>query len=349
MTMPTQAATGYEAPPRGRNAKGENRKVGLEIELGHLTLEQTLEIVHGALGGEIVSDSRTEGAVEATKFGKFKIEVDSKPLKERSYMRPLAALGLDADSPTAQVLEDGVLGVAREFVPIEVVSPPIPWNELRELDGLWDALRAAGAEDTRSSLLHAFGLHLNPEPPDFEVTTILNILRAFLLLEDWIVQDSNIDLSRLVAPYIRAFPEGYRRKILEPAYRPTWTEFVDDYLKDSPTRNRPLDLLPLINHVGAPDLELRIEDFPLVGKRPTFHYRLPNCELAQPGWTPARDWNRWVAIERLAEDEALLRELSKAYLSTSDLPLRMQRGGWVDQVRAKLSLAPEPSSAATSA
>jgi len=348
MTSSTKAVRAYEAPPRPRNTKGEIRKVGLEIEIGHLTLEQTLEIVRDAVGGEIVSDSRTEGSIQNTRFGKFKIEVDSTPLKERSYMRPLEALGLDADSPAAQVLEDSVLGVAREFVPIEVVTPPIPWDQLQTLDSLWAALRRAGAEDTRSSLLHAFGLHLNPEPPDFEVMTILNILRGFLLLEDWIMQDSNIDLSRLVAPYIRAFPEQYRRKILEPAYRPTWSEFVDDYLKDSPTRNRPLDLLPLINHIGAPDLEQRIEDYPLVGSRPTFHYRLPNCELAQEAWTPAHDWDRWVAIERVAEDPELLLELSKAYLDTSDLPLRMQRGGWVDHVRARLRLGDEPTVAATS-
>jgi hypothetical protein len=338
MTNAPDAASRYAEPPRSRNAQGDVRKVGLEIELGSLTLERTLEIVRDAVGGEIASDSRTEGCVTGTPFGKFKIEVDSTPLKQRSYMRPLELLGLDADSPAAQAVEDSVLQVAREFVPIEVVTPPIPWNRMHELDGLWSALRAAGAEDTHSSVLNAFGLHLNPEPPDLEVGTILNTVRGFLLLEDWIKQSSQIDLSRLVAPYIREFPEVYRRKILEVAYRPTWDEFVDDYVKDNPTRNRPLDVLPLIAHIGAPDLEQRVEDWALVGSRPTFHYRLPNCELAKEGWTPAADWNRWVMIERVAEDRELLNELSKAYLATTDWPLRMQSGGWIDQVRERLHL-----------
>jgi hypothetical protein len=349
MNTAPEAETAYAAPPRSRNAQGDVRRVGLEIEIGHLTLEQTLEIVRASVGGEIVSDSRTEGCVTETPFGKFKIEVDSTPLKERSYMRPLQMLGLDSDSPTAQVVEDSVLQVAREFVPIEVVTPPIPWDRMRELDVLWDALRSAGAEDTRSSLLNAFGLHLNPEPPDLEVGTILNMLRGFLLLEDWIKQASNIDLARLVAPYIRPFPEVYRRKVLATAYRPTWDEFVDDYVKDNPTRNRPLDLLPLIAHIGAPDLEQRVEDWALVGSRPTFHYRLPNCELAQPGWTPANDWNRWVMVERVAEDPELLCELSKAYLSTSDLPLRMQSGGWIDQLCERLQLRSTQGALASSA
>jgi hypothetical protein len=328
----------YDVPPRIKNAKGETRRVGLELELGHLTLEHTLEIVHGVVGGEIVSDSRTEGSVRGTKHGNFKVEVDSTPLKERAYLRPLEALGLDADSPTAQLLEDSVLQVAREFVPMEVVTPPIPIDQLGSLDPMWQALQRAGAEDTRSAAWNAFGLHLNPEPPDFEVGTILDIVRAFLLLEDWIMDASDVALSRLIAPYIRAFPETYRRKVLDPAYAPDWEGFVDDYLIDSPTRNRPLDLLPLISHIGAPNLESRVEDWALVGQRPTFHYRLPNSEVATPDWTPATEWNRWVTIERVAEDKALLRELSESYLDTYDLPLRMQRGGWAEQVRARLGL-----------
>ena len=329
----------YQAPPRERNEKGEVRRVGLELELGHLTLEHTLEILHKVLGGEIVSASRTEGSVRDTKLGTFKVEVDSTPLKERAYLRPLEALGLDLDSPTAQLLEDSVLQVARELVPMEVVTAPIPWNRLGELDPLWQALREAGAEDTRSTAWNAFGLHLNPEPPDFQVSTILDVVRAFLLLEDWIMQDTDVALSRLIAPYIRPFPEAYRRKVLAPSYRPDWETFVDDYLLDTPTRNRPLDLLPLISFIGAPNLQPRVEDWPLVGQRPTFHYRLPNSELANADWTPAVEWNRWVTIERLAEDKPLLRELSVSYLDTFDLPLRLQRSGWVEQLRARLSLA----------
>jgi hypothetical protein len=330
--------TRYLPPPRERNEKGELRKVGLELEFGYLTLERTLEIVRDALGGEIVSTSRTEGAVQGTEFGRFKVEVDSAPLKERSYLRPFEALGLDLDSPTALLVEDSVLQVAREFVPIEVVTPPMPWDRLQELDGLWSSLRAAGAEDTRSSLLHAFGLHLNPEPADFAPHTVLNTLRAFLLLEDWIVETADTDLMRLLAPYIRTFPEPYRRKILAPTYQPDWTTFVDDYLQATPTRNRPLDLLPLLAHMEAPGLEQRVEDWAVVKARPTFHYRLPNCELARVGWTPAEEWNRWVMIERVAEDPALLRELGEAYLDTSDLPLRMQRSSWAAHVAARLSV-----------
>lgn len=334
---PDTDRTRYLAPPRGHTANGEVRKVGLELELGNLTLEQTLEIVCSVVGGEIVAESRTEGSVTGGLFGRFKVEVDSTPLKERSYLRPLEALGLDLDSPTALLVEDSVLQVAREFVPLEVVTPPVPWDRLHELDPLWSALRDAGAQDTRSSLLHAFGLHLNPEPPDFSTETLLATLRAFLLLEDFIVARADTDLARLVAPYIRTFPEPYRRKVLQPGYQPDWDTFVNDYLAASPTRNRPLDMLPLLAHLEAPGLAERVEDWELVSARPTFHYRLPNCELARADWTPAEEWNRWVTIERVAADTALLRELGEAYLQTPDLPLRVQRTGWAERVAARLA------------
>jgi Putative amidoligase enzyme len=63
-------------------------------------------------------------------------------------------------------------------------------------------------------------------------------------------------------------------------------QLFEHYLEHNPTRNRPLDLLPLFVHLHGPGLLKRVEDAPLVKPRPTFHYRLPNCELTNPGWTP---------------------------------------------------------------
>jgi hypothetical protein len=329
----------YAAPPRPRNARGELRKVGLELELGRLSLEQTLEIIRAGLGGNVALESRTEGSVHDTPFGTFHVEFDHSILKTRSYLRPLERLGLidDEDSPGAQRVESAVLHVAAEIVPIEVVTPPVPWDRLHELDPLWRALRHAHAADTHGSLLYAFGLHLNPEVPDGEAPTLLAFLRAFLLLEDWLVAASRIDVSRKISPFIRSFPESYRRKVLAPAYAPSALQFVDDYLEHNPTRNRPLDLCPLFAHLHGGQIVARVEEAHLVKGRPTFHYRLPNCELAQAGWTPARDWNRWLLVERLANDPTLLAALSRAYMETLDLPLRMQSSGWLETLEARLS------------
>ena len=44
----------------------------------------------------------------------------------------------------------------------------------------------------------------------------------------------------------------------------------------------------------------------LIKGRPAFHYRLPNCLVDEPDWTVAREWNTWVAVERLAGSVLLL-------------------------------------------
>jgi hypothetical protein len=179
---------------------------------------------------------------------------------------------------------------------------------------------------------------LNPEVPDREPATVLAYLRAFLLLEDWIIENAEVDLSRRIAPFIRPFPETYRRRVLALDYAPDAQQLLADYVAANPTRNRGLDLLPLFCALYGDSFLAQVEEAELVKARPTFHYRMPNCELSTPDWSPRADWNRWVALEKLAEDRALLAELSSAYLETFDLPLRLQSIGWIDVLRARVSL-----------
>jgi hypothetical protein len=337
MTAAIDSLPRYDAPPRERNASGEVRGVGLELEIGNLSIETTLAIVQSSLGGEIRAQTPAQGAVERTPWGTFRVEFDSKPLKERKYLRPFEAIGVEPESATAQVIEESVLRVASEIVPIEIVTPPIPWDQLQRLDPLWEALRGAGVEDTRDSLLYAFGLHLNPESPDLTVTTVLNHLRGFLLLEPWLVEAIDVDLSRKIAPYIRPFPPAFRQIVLDPGYEPDWETFVAHYVEHNPTRNRPLDLVPLIVHATGKDLSVAVKEWALVKPRPTFHYRLPNCEIHQPGWTPAIDWNRWLHVERLAASPDLLRELGADYTEGRG-DLLVEPKNWVAHVATRFDL-----------
>jgi len=338
--MAMRERSAYRLPPRPYNAHGVMRRVGLEVELGGLSLECTLEVIHAVLGGSIELTSRTVGRVVDTRLGKFQVEFDHSLLQKRSYLRPLERIGwLDReDDEAAQRIEDSVLRVASEIVPIEVVTPPIRCDELDELDELWEALRSAGAQGTYDSPLFAFGLHLNPELPARDLPTVLAFTRAFLLLEEWLMSASHVALTRRISPFIRSFPEAYRRVVLPPDYAPNAAQFVDDYLTHSPTRNRTLDLLPLLVDLYGPALLSRVDEASLVKGRPTFHYRLPNCEIASAGWTPARDWNRWLVVERLANDSEQLSTLSGRYLETQDLLARLQGQGWTELLRERLDL-----------
>jgi hypothetical protein len=325
----------YLAPPRLFKGGAEPRCVGLEVELGNLSLDSTLSILARVLGGAALVHSSTQGEVTDTPLGTFKVEFDSKPLQERRYLRLLERMGLELDAATAQFVEDSVLKVAKEFVPVEIVSPPVPWPRLSELDPLWLALREAGAEGTRDSMFYAFGLHLNPELPCADFATTLSYLRAFLVLEDLIIAQADIDLARSLSPFVKPFSIEYKQLVLSPAYEPSWPTFVDDYVRHNPTRNRTLDLLPLFRSID-PDLDLqdRVETWPLVSARPTLHYRLPNCEIAKRGWSPAIDLNRFIQVENLVEDLTLLSVLREDY---SAMTSTNRAEPWIQHLQSRLS------------
>jgi hypothetical protein len=328
----------YAPPARQHNAKGELRRVGLELEIGHLPLESVLELVQRSMGGRVEQASPAQGKVADTPLGSFAVELDSRALKERAYLRPLAMVGLEPESSVSQLIESSVVRVSRELVPIEVVTPPIPWDRLHELDPLWTSLRDAGAEDTHASVLYAFGLHLNPEVPDFEARTIAGYLQAFLLLEPWLVAATEVDLSRRIAPYIRPFPAEYRQLILAPDYEPDLETLIAHYLEHNPTRNRPLDLMPLFVHATHADYSARMEDWALVKPRPTFHYRLPNSEIQRPNWSPAVDWNRWIAVERLASTPELLPAMLVDWTQMAEGSEAPPNQAWLAHLQMRLDL-----------
>ena len=119
---PGVAPTGYAAPPRERNAQGELRRVGLELELAGLTVEGALELIQQCLGGTVDSSQRTQGTVADTPLGTFKVEFDMRALQQRSYLRPLELMGIESDSRAAQLVEDTLIQVASEVIPVEVLT-----------------------------------------------------------------------------------------------------------------------------------------------------------------------------------------------------------------------------------
>jgi hypothetical protein len=235
----------------------------------------------------------------------------------------------------AQWVDASVQQVATTFVPCEIVTPPIAMDRLRELEPLWRKLREAHAEGTRTSMLHAFGLHMNPELPDPRSETILAYLRAFSLLSDWLIQKSRVDFARRVTPYIDPFPEDYLLVIVDPDYHPDIDQLITDYIEHNPTRNRSLDMLPLFATFRA-DLIEQCADAHLVKARPTLHYRLPNCELDDPHWSPAVEWNRWIEVERLADDPPRIEQMSREYLALPHLPFRAHASEWIERTASWL-------------
>jgi len=294
----------YGVPPRITTADGRTRKVGVEIEFAGLSVEAASAVVQRLYGGETVPTQRFGAEVRGSSLGEFRVEIDSMPLKTERYKSILEKLG--AGDALISVAEDVIETIIRLWVPIEIVTAPIAIEDLGKLEPLRWALFAEHAEGTRASPFYGFGFQLNPELPALDAATITRYLRAFLALHEWLAAVVDVDPTRRLGPYVDAFPEAYRRKVLAPDYAPDEGQLVADYLEDNPTRNRALDMLPVFATLRHDEVIAAAKEGDQIKARPTFHYRLPNCLIDDPAWSFATEWNRWVEVERLAEDPARL-------------------------------------------
>jgi hypothetical protein len=303
----------YHLPSRCYDHRGQPRRAGFELEVGNLPVLQAAERLRQTLGGELDATSPFEAVLRGSSVGTLKIERDAQLLKSVLYRKWLQKLGVDFSPGTiAHGLETNLDSASAALVPCEVVTEPLPLWTLGRLDTLVTTLAAMGAQGTRDSPVYAFGLHINPSIPDDHPDTLRRFIQAFLLLSDWIIASSDIDLTRrFFTKYIDPYPADYVELLLQPDYRPDLAGLIDDYLRFNPTRNRALDMLPILSGLDRARVleKLPEEERALVSARPAFHYRLPDCKLNMPGWTPAMAWNQWVRIEQLAADQALLGEL----------------------------------------
>lgn len=301
-----------------RAGDGRLRRVGFELEFADLSLDQAAEAVQELFGGERIEEDRFHLRVEGTELGDFGLEVDARLLRDQRYLEELRRLGLPVDGDDLQEPIEKLVGwLAELVVPFEVTTPPIPLDALHRVEDLRAALADRRARGTGARLHYAMGLHVNPEAPALDADSVLRHLRAFLALYDWLLGSSDIDVARSLAPFIDPFPQEYARQVLDPDYAPSFEDLARHYVEHNPTRNRPLDLLPLFAHVlGREVLEsFGVGPDELVKSRPTFHYRLPNCRIDEPDWRVATEWNHWVEVERLAarpEDLARLCDAARS-------------------------------------
>lgn len=318
-------STSVELPPALYTSDGSVRRVGLEFEFSGLGIETISGIVERTLGGKVRAVSEYEHEVGDTALGTFRIELDFAYLKRAAREHAKE----DDDFRLVRLSDEMIGAVAERIVPFEIVTPPVPVDRLDELVPLCASLREEGALGTRHSPVYAFGLHMNPELPGLDAGTVLAYLKSFLCLYDWLVQSSEVDWSRRLTPYVQAFPRDYVRRVVDRNYHPDMTELIDDYLEANPDRNRALDMLPLFSHVDEPRVRAVVDD-PRVKSRPTLHYRLPNCNIDEPGWDVLKPWSDWIQVERLANDAKRLEKMCRGYTKYLDNPVRGLFSPWVE-------------------
>jgi hypothetical protein len=309
----------YDLPPQTDKEDGTLRMVGFELEFSGVSLDQTAEVVQSALGGKLASESSAERVIQTSSLGEFIIELDWDYLKRK-------ASGTDRGEEGSEWLEP-LSQAAAVLVPVEVVCPPIPLTDLSALTPMVRRLREAGAMGTEESLIAAYGVHINTEIPRLDAEALFSYLRAFAILQWWLVDAHEVNPTRRVSPYIDLYPQAYLRQVLSRS-EATMDDVFHDYLEHNASRNRALDLLPMLAEIDSDRVREAVND-PKIKARPTFHYRLPNCHIERPDWSLAGAWNTWCVVERLADRADDLDALASEFLAADRPILGVGRSDWV--------------------
>ncbi len=322
--MSSQAS--YRQPARLMNSEGEIRKVGFELEFSGVTLDDTANALNQKLNGKIIYQTEAELVLELPSVGKLTVELDWSFLKRKAAESAEKGEREEWLKPLSQA--------AGLLVPVEVVCPPVAIDKLERLDALVDILRELGAQGTEESLIAAYGVHINAEIPELDAGCMHAYLKAFSLLQWWLVEAHEVNTARKISPYIGLYPEAYVVELLEMA-APDMDALFASYLDHNPTRNRALDMLPLLAEIDETRVHEAVGDAK-VNARPTFHYRLPNCQIEHQEWSLADSWNLWCVIEALASSGEDLDELGRAFLDARLPVIGVNRKSWVEFVDAWL-------------
>ncbi|MDV7340925.1 amidoligase family protein [Terasakiella sp. A23] len=298
----------FDLPPKIKKADGANRKVGFELEFSGLTIDQAVEAVQTSLNASLRSETTAEKTLDAEGLGSFSVELDWELLKR------LADKATQKDNNWIETLSQ----TAAMIVPIEVVCPPIEVEQLFALEQMVKALRNAGAKGTEESPIAAYGVHINVELPNLDTHTINAYVTAFCLLQWWLSEARDVNITRKISPYVALFSETYVKTILS-RKSPGMVDIFEDYLTHNASRNRALDLLPLLAHIDEKRVFAAVDD-PKIKARPALHYRLPNCHIEDPDWSLNNSWNVWQIVEKLASSPEDLEYLSSKFFEY-DRPL----------------------------
>lgn len=303
--------------------EGKPRRVGVEIEISGLGYEQLVSLTEKILDGKAGNTSRYVSKVE-TPLGEFTVELDSAPIKDLDLQDERVPESLRELGGHAMDIIDFA---AERLVPLEIISPPVPFAQLEQIETLSDQLREAGAVGSREAIVYAFGLQLNPELPDLEADTLRRYLQTFAALYDWLKGRHQLDFSRKLTTYIEPWASAYVDRLVAADYSPDVGGLMRDYLRDNPTRNRALDLLPLFAHLD-PDLLAEYVVDPRIKSRPTLHYRLPDCDIDNPRWHFSTVWNDWVILEQIVSQPSQQRELNELFRESRTLSFRNLTSTW---------------------
>jgi len=280
-----------DTAPAMITADGRTRRVGVEVEFLGPSVNAAAAALARDLGGIVEPEDAHAVKLRGTRLGDLSVEMDLR------HVHPVRHpdLGFCLGPRGAAVL--GFL--VSPIVPRELITAPLPSAQLGVVDQALASLRAAGAWGRGAVFLTSLSLHFNIDPPRLDARTLTTYLKAFLRVSDDLRRLTARGSLRLTLALPPDYPQGYKERVLAPDYWPCLSDLTTDYLAANPTRQRALDLLPVLAYLNEEQVRQALPQ-EKIGPRPVLHYRLPHAHLSDPSWSILPDWHRWLAVERIA-------------------------------------------------
>lgn len=308
--------TNFIKPKNTNSYKNKMRNVGFEIEFANIDIEKILEVLKDEFNFTVTKVNNFLYKL-GSKYGDFILELDFELLTKQKLKTSAKDLyekvGIEIKEEDIDSIENFIGKLSKDIVPYEIGTPPLPLDKIDLVEEIVQKLSQNSAKGTTHKIYYAFGLHINIEVISLEVQSLLSYLRSYVVLQDFINKDANIDLARKISPFIDNFKSDYISHILDENYKPSIDLFIKDYIKFNPSRNRSLDMLPILCFLDETTVRELLPN-EKIKPRPAFHYRLSNSMIGDTNWEVSNEWNRWILVENLANDKKSLQDLSKKYI-----------------------------------
>ena len=116
----------FELPPSLNRDDGGTRRVGFELEFSGIDLDATTAALQSSLGASLQSETVAERVLQVDSLGEFRVELDWAYLKNQAAKQGQSLL----EEEWLERLSEA----AALVVPVEVVCPPVPIDNLAVLD-----------------------------------------------------------------------------------------------------------------------------------------------------------------------------------------------------------------------
>jgi hypothetical protein len=193
-------------------------RVGIEVELAGLSMEQTADVLQKHFGGriKIKNKQRPGGFIEiahkivGSKIGDVLVKWEANETTNAEYET-----------------------LKTKLTTLEIVTDPLNVEGVELLQTALNELRSLGAEGSENgkALANQFNFEIGKgERENMKVETTLNILRNVFCGDHFEQIDRELKTPPWRAKYLGHFSPEMLKRICDPDYKPSWSEFYMDFM-----------------------------------------------------------------------------------------------------------------------